>query len=374
MNATAFARAVGDLCRENSPGAVFRLERLSDGDLIHEQAAGRFRADDPRPMRPGDRFHIASIAKTMTAALVLDQAGKGGFGPRGLGATLGDLDLFPVSVLDALHREGGAAITLDQLLTHTAGIRDAMVDDAARLGGPSPGSLIGRLMAPGGDPARSWLPFDPARPFQADAGVLNWYLGTGLGAAALSAPGAAFHYSDTGYVILGLALERVTGRPLGRLLREDLFAPLSMGSSYQAYRDDPPGLDDRRSSESDPHAGGIPCLSAGVSLSFDWAGGGVVSTTADLARLARAIAVGNLALRADGWRQPPGLQPPRHGVAPGLFRWVWPDGLSGWGHAGAWGAKMLVLPEADLILTASINDSGRGDDWHSPLLSALLSA
>ena len=53
-----------------------------------------------------------------------------------------------------------------------------------------------------------------AQPGQRDAGVLNWHLHE-TAAAALHAPGRAFHYSDTGYVLLGLAVAASLGPARG---------------------------------------------------------------------------------------------------------------------------------------------------------------
>jgi D-alanyl-D-alanine carboxypeptidase len=263
----------------------------------------------------------------------------------------------------------GAGITLRHLLTHTAGLRDAMVDDTDRIGGPAPGSLIGRLMGEDGDPARPWVPWDPSRPDDPDAGLINFFLNSGIAGAALGPPGQAFHYSDTGYVLLGLVLQRVDARPLHEQLREEIFEPLGLHDSYLAYRDDPPGLGAARRPEADCWAEGTPCLSAGVNLSFDWAGGGVVATARDLIAFLRALLGGRLFDRPEtlqvllDWQVPAGLEPPRSGVGLGLFRVQSPCGPL-IGHSGAWGAKMFFAPDLDLYLAGTTNQSASPHDWH----------
>lgn len=47
-------------------------------------------------------------------------------------------------------------------------------------------------------------------------------------AAAISVPGRQWHYSNATYVLLGLLIEHVTGRPLAASLRADLFAPAKL--------------------------------------------------------------------------------------------------------------------------------------------------
>lgn len=69
--------------------------------------------------------------------------------------------------------------------------------------------------------------------------MLNWFLNSGTAASPVDQPGEVLHYSDTGYVILGLLVERLSGRsPYGEL-RERIFRPLTMKWSYLEYADDP---------------------------------------------------------------------------------------------------------------------------------------
>jgi D-alanyl-D-alanine carboxypeptidase len=355
---------------------IARIE-CADGALIWEGASGEARADEDDGLTPQHRFHVASIAKTMTATLVLRRWERGAFGPAGLDARLADLDVLTSRDLGRLSRHGsadyGAGITLRHLLTHTAGMRDAIVDDAVRLGGPAPGSLIGRLLGEGGNPARAWVPWDPTRADDPEAGVVNFFLNSGIAGAALGPPGQAFHYSDTGYVLLGLVLERVAGRPLHEQLCEEIFVPLGLRDSYLAYRGDPPGLGSARRPEADCWAAETPCLSAGVNLSFDWAGGGVVSTARDLIAFLRALLGGRLFDRRETlhvmleWRVPTGLEPPRSGVGLGLFLVQSSCGPL-IGHSGAWGAKMFFSPDLDLYFAGTTNQSASPHDWHWPLL------
>lgn len=357
---------------------IVRIE-LADGTLLWEGASGQARADAAGGLTPQHRFHVASIAKTMTAALVLRRSERGAFGAAGLDARLADFDVLADRDVARLSRDGaadyGAHITLRHLLTHTAGMRDAMVDDTVRLGGPAPGSVIGRLMRGAGDRARAWVPWDSSRPDEPDAGVINFFLNSGIAGAALGPPGQAFHYSDTGYVLLGLLLERVAGLPLHAQLREEIILPLGMRDSYLAYRDDPADLGPARRPEADCWAEDTPCLSGGVNLSFDWAGGGVVSTARDLIAFLRALLGGRLFARPEtlramlDWQVPAGLDAPRSGVGLGLFRVQSSCGPL-IGHSGAWGAKMFYAPDLDLYLAGTTNQSASPHDWHWPLLEA----
>jgi D-alanyl-D-alanine carboxypeptidase len=52
------------------------------------------------------------------------------------------------------------------------------------------------------------------------------------------APGTGYYYSNTGYFLLSMMVERVEGRPLGQILQERIFGPLGMGQSRMSDPED----------------------------------------------------------------------------------------------------------------------------------------
>jgi D-alanyl-D-alanine carboxypeptidase len=322
------------------------------------------------------RFHIASVAKPMTATLILQLAEEGAFGAAGIDAHYCAFDVFEPEIMARLHRRDGVSaageITLRHFLTHTSGIRDAMEDDAGQIGGPAPGSLIGRMQSPSGDPSRFWAPWAPNQPDDPEAGVINFFLGTGIADAALAAPGARFHYSDTGFMLLGLLIEKILGQPLGEALFQRIVAPLGLRDTYLAYRCDPLELGPKREPEADFWSGALPLFESGVSLSFDWAGGGVVSSASSLNVFLRALLAGELFTSHAtlqemlAWSRPSGLAAPRTGVGLGIFRTEF-EGIEFIGHSGASGAKMFYAPRHDFFLSGTINQSAGPAAWHWPI-------
>lgn len=348
--------------------------RVPSRDYWFASAVGEARAG--RPMADDQPFHWASIAKTLTALLLLDAVERYLPGPRGLDTRLVDIGLFEREVIDRLHCSGGRArgneITLNHLLTHTSGLRDAMVDDCRLLafeaGGLAPGSLIGRLLS--GDAPNicgDWRAWNPDAPSDPGAGTLNYFLATGLGNHPVAAPGERFKYSDTGYVILALVVEHLTQRSMHDGLRQVVFQPLGLEDAYLAYRDDPP-LQAARVPEAEIYAGDSPMLSAGFNLSFDWGGGGIVSSAASMNRILHAVINAELLSPASSelmrnWIEPRGLEQPRLGVGRGLFR---TNAMYGelWGHSGAWGAKMFYAPGSGIFFSGTVNQAQGADNWH----------
>ena len=347
-------------------------------------AVGEARSDTGAAMTADTPFHVASIAKTMTAVLILQAAERGLLGKDGIDSRLADTGAFEPAIIDRLHRINGvsygAAITLRHLLTHTSGMKDAMVDDGdgvaggAGGAGPRPNALIGRIFsAPGLHGGKRWTPWDPDAPDDPEAGTLNYYLNADrISETALFQPGEAFHYSDTGYVVLALVAEALFGAPLHVLMERRIVAPLGLDGTYLAYRNDPK-LERHRQPEADVYAGDTPCLSSGLNLSFDWGGGGIVTTARSLNRFLIAFSRGavfddpkTLNLMMD-WRAPSGLQPPRIGVGCGLFK-TRTDDLELWGHSGAWGGKMFFHPASGVYFSGSANQTQAPSDWHVPFM------
>ena len=73
----------------------------------------------------------------------------------------------------------------------------------------------------------------PARPRRRDCPTTRRLFPPG-GLWTAYAPGAHWHYSNTGYEILGKLAEHVGGKPLAQLLEERIFVPLGMSRTRGA--------------------------------------------------------------------------------------------------------------------------------------------
>ena len=297
-------RAVDDLVAAGAPGAVLlvrhegRTLRIARG---HADAAKR------TPLRGGDRFRAGSVTKTFVATVVLQLAREGRLDLRD-----------PVERWLPGAVPGGADVTLRHLLNHTSGLFNYSEDP--------------RTFAPyEADPGYRWDP--------------RGLVGIASDHPALFAPGADWSYSNTNFVVLGLVVEAVTGRPLATELRERIFAPA--GLRHTTF-DDRPRIAGR-------HARGYVVDAAGrrqdvtdLSPSWAWAAGALVSTADDLARFSRALLGGRLLPPAQlaamktidpVTRKAPGGA----GYGLGLLAAPTPCGQA-WGHDGQYaGYTSLVL-------------------------------
>lgn len=324
------AEALSD---EALPAAVDAyLERLAAHDLFSGVVmiargdrtlyAGAFgaanRAGDPVTLDTG--FALASVSKTFTALAVLQLAEDGRI----------DLDDPLTRYLPDDRAVSLEGITLRHLLTHGSGLGNF---DLARI----------RPLRTVAEMAR--LPIDPPA-FE---------------------PGSAYRYSNTGYVLLGAVVERVTGQDFYAYLDEHVFAPAGMTRTGGFDLAGEPegiatGFGRMRPDGTRPHDldGRVRRGSPAADL---------VSTGPDLVRYGRALLDGTLL--GEPWRteamSPQRPVPSRPVVATsygyGLFVQE-RDGVVSVGHGGgAAGAStsFTVVPEGDLVVVVLSNYELVGD-------------
>lgn len=332
----------GTLEQENGvPGAILRIEAPG---FAWAGAAGFC---DPRQglaMHPADAFQVASITKMFTATLCVLLAEEGLVDlDRGIGAYL------PDSVTHGLHElDGhsyGAALTLRQLLSHTAGVADFFGD-----GVPGPDGTLPFVAQMAADPDRLWDPLD----------ILAW---TRAHLAPRFVPGNGWHYADTGFLLAGLVAESVTGLSLHHAYRRWIFDPLGMAHTYMLHREPARPVEPGRPL-SRPYAGETDYGDM-RSVSADWGSGGLVSTAADLARFLRAFVEGRVLRKAESRTAMMTLVAtgePGVSYALGIRHFdLEALGVAGggtlWGHTGFLKSFMLYWPMGDAVLCGTLNQS-----------------
>jgi D-alanyl-D-alanine carboxypeptidase len=103
-------------------------------------------------------------------------------------------------------------------------------------------------------------------------------------------PGQKFHYSDTGYILLGLIIEKVSGMKVHEMLKQKIFEPLNMMDSYMLFYSQPLNV---KRPIADLWLEGHE-VSSYSSLSVDWTGGGIISTVKDLSIFVKALNKGTI--------------------------------------------------------------------------------
>ncbi|MBQ1097225.1 serine hydrolase [Streptomyces sp. b94] len=139
-----------------------------------------FPAGQQIPMAEDTVFDLASISKLFTSILAVQQLERGAL----------ELEAPVASYLPDFGRAGKQDITVRQLLTHTSGFR-------------------------------AWIPLYKAPTYEEKVRLIH-------DQEPVSAPGTAYLYSDLNMISLQLVLEKVTGRTLDVLLRDEVTAPLGL--------------------------------------------------------------------------------------------------------------------------------------------------
>ncbi len=187
------------LTRSGVPSASIAVVR--DGKIVYTNAYGSARLEPKTPATTSMRYSIGSISKQFTAAalLLLQEQGKL------------SLDDKVAKFIPDLTRAN--EVTVRQLLSHTSGYQDYWPQDYVMpmMLQPVTSAKILDMWA------RKPLDFDP---------------------------GSKWQYSNTNYVIAGVIIEKVSGKPLLQFLQEKVFAPLGMASVAN--------IDEKRLGDTDP--------------------------------------------------------------------------------------------------------------------------
>jgi len=184
-----FARYTSD-----SPGCAMGV--FQNGQVAFAKGYGLANIEYGVPLTPKTPMIMGSVSKQFTAAAIalLVEQGR-------------------ISLDDDVHKyvpelaDYGKKITIDHLVHHTSGVRDwwALVDAAGMR--PDDGYTVADVLALAS--RQKGLNFEP---------------------------GAEYNYSNTGYILLGIIVQRATGKTLRQFAAEQIFGPLGMSISH--FHDD----------------------------------------------------------------------------------------------------------------------------------------
>ena len=191
--------ATDALARSGVPSASIAVVR--DGKIVYLNAYGSARLEPKTPATTAMRYSIGSISKQFTsvAMLLLQEQGKLSLDDK-VGKFIPDLTR-------------ANDVTIRQLLSHTSGYQDYWPQDY----------VMPMMLQP--VTATKILDMWARKPLDFE-------------------PGSKWQYSNTNYVIAGVIIEKVSGKPLLQFLKEKVFAPLGMTSVAN--------IDEKRLGDTDP--------------------------------------------------------------------------------------------------------------------------
>lgn len=307
-------------------------------DTLVARAYGRADVENDVPMTTGHVFQLASITKQFTAAAVLALVDSG----------VVALDA-PITRYLPEAPVGGRPVTVRQLLSHTAGVPDYAE--------APPGRLLSRLD----------LPPDSL-------------LALVQGTPAYFAPGDQMRYSNTGFVLLGQLVARVSGRPYAAYVVERVLRPAGAATAHFC---DPEALVPRIARG---YALGPTGLrpAAFISPHVPWAAGGFCGTAADLTawnaglHAARGGRVLSSARYAEMTRPAAvrGGRPARYGLGVALTEVAGRRAYQHGGDINGFTTFTAYLPDDSLGVTVLVNTQGptRPDAVAAAVVRAALGA
>jgi D-alanyl-D-alanine carboxypeptidase len=341
MNSEQVQRSIEDMFRKRvSKDASIHNAYLSvHSDKLGIQMGVAAGASNGVPAHPDQRFYIASISKLFASTLF------GIFVEKGLLSFEDPISSYlETDLLQGLHVYKGVDYTQEirvkHLLNNTSGLHDMMEDT------PKQGKGIVDLLFD--EPDRTWTPRT----------VLEW---AKQNLTCHFPPGQGFHYSDTGYHLLGLIAEKAAGMTYHEALRRYIFEPCGMEHSSFAHYSEPAKTSEHPIARL--YGRGVD-ITEHRSLTLLFAGGGVISTMADLHKFMRAL-VQHEILRAETLESMKQWRKLFLGIDYGYglmniktIPIFMPQRYNAWGNAGSTGTFMFYHPATDSYLVGALNHMG----------------
>jgi D-alanyl-D-alanine carboxypeptidase len=303
---------------------------MADGRVV---AAASGYADTVRkiPLTIRDRLLQGSVGKTYVAAVAMQLVDEGQL----------DLDA-PLSRylghtpwLDSV--PNGREATVRQIMQHTSGIVRYEFQPA----------VTARLRA---DPFKVWTPVERLRAL--------------FGTTAPFAAGKGWEYSDTNYILLGIIIERLTGRTYYQEVQRRVLDKLELRNTIPSDKRALPRVANGYAGPKNDLGGYDASIGAdglmAINPQFEWTGGGIASTTSDLARWAKLLYEGKAFPPAMLSRMLEGVPARLGGNAQyGLGVIIRPTILGpSWGHSGffpGYATEMVYFPLSKIAVAVQVN-------------------
>ncbi|MEX0135212.1 beta-lactamase family protein [Bacillus nitratireducens] len=291
-------QAMRDTLHLGFPGI---LAKASEGGKTWSYAAGVSDLSSKKPMKTDFRFRIGSVTKTFTATVVLQLAGENRL----------NLDDSIEKWLPGVIQGNGyddKQITIRQLLNHTSGIAEYTRSKDFNL-------------------------MDTKKSYTAEELVKM-----GISLSPDFAPGKGWSYSNTGYVLLGILIEKVTGNSYAEEIENRIIEPLELSNTFLPGNSNViPGTKHARG-YFQPDGASEPKDVTYYNPSMGSSAGDMISTADDLNKFFSYLLGGKL-LKEQQLKQmlttvsTGEAELGRYGL--GIYETKLPNGVSIWGHGGS---------------------------------------
>lgn len=303
---------------DNIPGVIVHITKA--GKPLFVGSAGHLSLHAYRVLHPSTYFHTASTGKIFTTITILKLHEKGLLSLDDPIAAYINKDIVSgLVVVDG--KDYGSEITFRHLLTHRSGL-------------PNSDNSISFQFYVLSQLERERTPAELIA-FARDM-------------PAVGKPDETTFYSSIGYMLAGLAIEGVTGQPYHKIVRGEVLEPLNMTSTFESNNEMPHGIEIAHH-----YFGGIDLANADPS--FEFADGGFITTTEDMAKLGSALIEGRVF--ANQATEAIFMTPLADGAGFGFFWERAQNGADYFYQPGFWGVRFVVFPEQNVVISYTLNQS-----------------
>ncbi|MGE7635742.1 serine hydrolase domain-containing protein [Bacillus paramycoides] len=321
-------QAMRDTLHLGFPGI---LVKTSEGGKTWGYAAGIADLRTKKLMKTDFRFRIGSVTKTFTATVLLQLAGENRL-------NLDDsIEKWLPGVIQG-NGYDGKQITIRQVLNHTSGIANYIQ-------------------------SKDFDIMDTKKTFTAEELVKM-----GLSLPPDFAPGKGWSYSNTGYVLLGILIEKVTGNSYAEEIENRIIEPLELSNTFLPGNSSViPGTNHARGYVQPDGASELKDVTY-YNPSMGSSAGDMISTADDLNKFFSYLLSGKL-LKEQQLKQMLTTVPTGRaelgGYGLGIYETKLPNGVSIWGHSGGipgFSTFAGGTPGGKHTLAVNFNSSGKADN------------
>ncbi len=325
-------RKLDEICnRSGFPGATLGIILEDKSELAF--ATGLSDVENNVPMKSTDRLFTGSQGKTFVSAVLLQMIDEGKI-------TLEDKLSKYFNGENWFSRiPNHSEITVKMLMNHTGGLPRYVLKP----------EFFNKLNS---DPEKVWKPVELLEYVFDDPPVHE--------------AGNGWAYSDTDYIILGMIIEKISGNTFYNELQRRILGPFKLNDTIPSDRSVLPGLVPGYTGDKVPPFN-LPAkvMENGkmvISPQFEWCGGGLITTSLDLARWAKILYEGKVFSqnRLNDLLSPVNYrtgQADEVGYGLGVFIFNTPSGKI-YGHHGifpGYETSMLYIPDLKIGLALQIN-------------------
>ena len=244
-----FDQLIQETYKPSGPGASVLMAKK--GQVIYHKAFGMANLELGLPLKTEHVFRIGSVSKQFTAVAILQLMEQGKLSLQD------DLSKF---IPD--YPTQGKKITVEQLLNHTSGIK-SYTD------------------------MKEWDEEVRRKDFTVSA-LVDFFKNQPMDFE----PGTKWQYNNSGYILLGFIIEKVSGQTYAAYVTEHFFKPLGMNNSY--YGDVAPVIKNRAAGYAQADVAGAYNNAAFLSMTQPYAAGSLLSTVEDLYTWTKALHSGKI--------------------------------------------------------------------------------